>query len=97
MGKRGNADQRASKRGDWYDAGEQMTYQAPEDWKRLRYSSEAEYRAAVEARAREIWVAREAAMWGVDPKWRKYMQSWESGSELARDKCLVQAERELGQ
>lgn len=74
-----------------------MTVPAPECWKRLRYSSEAEYRAAVEAKAREIWDKREQAMWGDDPKWRNYRQRWEQGTELARDRCLVQAQRELGQ
>ena len=29
-----------------------MTYRAPEEWERLRYGSEAEWRAAVEAKAR---------------------------------------------
>jgi hypothetical protein len=74
-----------------------MTVPAPECWKRLRYRSEAEYRAAVETKAREIWDKREEAMWGDDAKWRSYRQQWEQGTELARDKCLVQAERELGQ
>jgi hypothetical protein len=74
-----------------------MTERAPEEWKRLRYRSEEEWRAAVEARAREIWEAREDAMWGDDPKWKNYRQSWERGTDLARDKCLVQAQRELGQ
>lgn len=70
---------------------------APEEWTRLRYRSEAEWRAAVEQRAREIWEAREQSMWGDDPKWKNYRQSWERGTELARDRCLVQAQRELGQ
>lgn len=74
-----------------------MTYRAPEEWKRLRYHSEAEWRAAVEAKAREIWDAREQAMWGDDPKWKSYRQPWERGTDLARDKCLIQAQRELGQ
>lgn len=74
-----------------------MTYIAPEEWKRLRYRSEEEWRAAVEAKAREIWDAREQAMWGDDPKWKNYKQSWERGSDLARDKCLLKAQRELGQ
>jgi hypothetical protein len=74
-----------------------MTERAPECWKRLSYRSEDEYRAAVEARARQIWEQREEAMWGDDPKWRNYRQTWERGTELARDKCLVQAQRELGQ
>jgi hypothetical protein len=74
-----------------------MTTPAPECWKRLRYRSEDEYRAAVEVRAREIWDKREQAMWGDDPKWRNYRQRWEQGTELARDRCLVQAQRELGQ
>lgn len=74
-----------------------MTYRAPEEWKRLRYRSEDEWRAAVEAKAREIWDAREEAMWGDDPKWKNYRQPWERGTDLARSKCLVQAERELGQ
>lgn len=74
-----------------------MTYRAPEEWKRLRYRSEDEWRAAVEARAREIWDKREQAMWGDGSQWKSYRQTWEQGSQLARDKCLVQAERELGQ
>jgi hypothetical protein len=74
-----------------------MTERAPEEWQRLRYRSEEEWRAAVAAKAREIWDAREAAMWGDDPKWANYRLSWERGTELARDKCLVEAERMLGQ
>jgi hypothetical protein len=74
-----------------------MTYRAPEEWVRLRYRSEEEWRAAVEKRAREIWEAREEKLWGDDPKWKKYRQTWEQGTELARSKCLIQAERELGQ
>jgi hypothetical protein len=74
-----------------------VTERAPEEWQRLRYRSEEEWRAAVAAKAREIWDAREASMWGDDPKWRNYRQTWEQGTELARDKCLVEAERMLGQ
>jgi hypothetical protein len=74
-----------------------MTDPAPECWKRLRYRSEDEYRAAVEARARAIWEKREQSMWGDDPQWRNYRQTWEQGSELSRGKCLVEAERVLGQ
>ncbi len=74
-----------------------MTHRAPEDWKRLSYRSEDEYRAAVEAKAREIWNEREQQMWGSDPKWKKCIQSWENGTELARDKCLILAQRRLGQ
>jgi hypothetical protein len=74
-----------------------LTQRAQEDWQRLRYSSEAEYRAAVEARARAIWEAREEKMWGDGPKWKSFRQTWEQGTALARDRCLVQAQRELGQ
>lgn len=74
-----------------------MPERAPAEWQRLRYRSEEEWRAAVATKAREIWDAREAAMWGDDPKWRNYRQSWERGTELARSKCLVEAERALGQ
>jgi hypothetical protein len=74
-----------------------MPERAPEEWRRLRYRSEEEWRAAVEAKAREIWDRREQAMWGDDPKWKHLKQPWERGTELARDRCLVQAERELGQ
>lgn len=74
-----------------------MTYRAPPEWQRLRYTSEDEWRSAVNARAREIWDAREEKMWGDDRKWKKYRQSWDQGTELARSKCVIQAERELGQ
>lgn len=74
-----------------------MAEPAPEDWHRLRYRSEEEYRAAVESRARDIWDKREQAMWGDDPKWKSYKLSWDRGTDLARDRCLVQAQRELGQ
>ena len=59
------------------------------------YRSEAEYRTAVEQRAREIWEAAEQAMWGDDPKWAKYRQRWEQASYPAMLMTRMKAIGEL--
>lgn len=58
-----------------------------------RYKSQAEFNAAVEARAREIWNEREEKMWGRNPHFAK--QTWEQASEAARRATIATAKADI--
>lgn len=53
-------------------------------------------RQQIEAHARDIWEERELEMWGRTRKWRRFRQTWEQGTELARQATMLQAAQELG-